>query len=180
VGYRFSLVLSREISDDESSLLQEANRSAPVFGTDSLPTNAEVSVTKMDFDDTVSPTLAEAIEFALEAVKKVPELTVPGLTVPAQPAGPATDDQKVVAGEVIEDDEVAEVQPAAEQPAAEETSTKEPSAKKPSTRKPSTRKPATKKPATKKAAEANGHATENGAGSVDDASDLVEVTASAD
>jgi hypothetical protein len=43
-------------------------------------------VTKMDFDDAVSPSLAEAIESALEAVKTVPDLRVPGLTVPAQPA----------------------------------------------------------------------------------------------
>ena len=70
VGYKFSLVLSREITDEESAVLKEAGCSAAVFGTDSLPTNAETVVTKMDFDDTVSPTLAEAIESALEAVKK--------------------------------------------------------------------------------------------------------------
>nr|WP_218008149.1 hypothetical protein [Herbidospora sakaeratensis] len=79
----FSLVLSREITDDESAVLREAGCAEAVFATDSLPTNADVTVTKMDFDDTVSPSLAEAIEAALEAVKKVPDLTVPGLTVPA-------------------------------------------------------------------------------------------------
>jgi hypothetical protein len=92
VGYRFSLVLSREITEEESAVLQDAGCGCAVFGSDSLPTNAEVTVTKMDFDDTVSPSLAEAIESALEAVKKVPELTVPGLTVPAQPAGPVSDE----------------------------------------------------------------------------------------
>jgi len=103
VGYRFSLVLSREITDEESAVLREAGCSAAVFGTGSLPANAEVNVTSMDFDDTVSPTLAVAIESALEAVKEVPGLSVPGLTVPVQPAGPADEEPKVVAGEVIEE-----------------------------------------------------------------------------
>ena len=114
VGYRFSLVLSREITDEESAVLKEAGCSAAIFGTDSLPTNAETIVTKMDFDDTISPTLAEAIESALEAVKSVQDLTVPGLTVPAQPAGPVDEEPEVVAGEVVEDAaaEVVEEEPA--------------------------------------------------------------------
>jgi hypothetical protein len=91
VGYRFTLLLNREVTDDESSALQEAGCGEAVFATDALPTNADVTVTKMEFDDTTSPTLAEAIESALEAVKKVPDLSVPGLTVPAQPAEPAKD-----------------------------------------------------------------------------------------
>jgi len=93
VGYKFSLVLNREITEDESAALKEAGCDEAVFLTDSLPTDAEVTVTKMEFDDTVSPTLAEAIEAALEAVKTVPDLRVPGLSVPAQPATPeaATD-----------------------------------------------------------------------------------------
>jgi hypothetical protein len=101
MGYRFSLVLSREISEEESAVLQESGCASAVFGTDSLPTNAEVTVTKMDFDDTVSPSLAEAIESALEAVKNVPELSVPGLTVPAQPAHAPEEDSSVVAGTVV-------------------------------------------------------------------------------
>ena len=106
MGYRFSLVLSREITEEESSLLQEAGCASAVFGSDSLPTNAQVPVTKMDFDDTVSPTLAEAIESALEAVKKVPDLSVPGLTVPAQPAEPPTGGPGVVAGTVVGDEAI--------------------------------------------------------------------------
>lgn len=119
MGYKFSLVLSREITDDESAILKEAGCSTAVFGTDSLPTNAETIVTKMDFDDTISPTLAEAIESALEAVKNVPDLSVPGLTVPAQPAGPS-EEPKVVAGEMVE--EVASE--ATEEPPAKETAPK--------------------------------------------------------
>jgi hypothetical protein len=130
VGYKFSLVLSREITDDESAILKDAGCSSAVFGTDSLPTNADTIVTKMDFDDTISPTLAEAIESALEAVKSVPDLSVPGLTVPAQPAGPIGEEPKVVAGEVIEE------------PAAEVTEKPDEAAtaKKTSTRRASTRK----------------------------------------
>ena len=122
MGYKFTLVLSREITDDESVVLKEAGCTAAVFGTDSLPTDADTIVTKMDFDDTISPTLAEAIESALEAVKNVPDLSVPGLTVPAQPAGPVVDDEpKVVVGEIVE--EVA-AEEAATKVAAEEAATK--------------------------------------------------------
>lgn len=86
MGYKFSLVLSREITESESALLKEAGCQQAVFGADSLPTDATVPVTRLEFDDTVSPTLAEAIESALQAVQAVPDLGVPGLTVPAQPA----------------------------------------------------------------------------------------------
>jgi hypothetical protein len=103
VGYRFSLVLSREITDEESTMLKEAGCTEAAFGTDSLPTNADVTVTKMDFDDTISPSLEKAIESALQAVQNVPDLSVPGLTVPAQPAGPLSEESPgVVAGEVVE------------------------------------------------------------------------------
>jgi hypothetical protein len=109
VGYKFSLVLSREITDEESALLREEGINGAVFEPDALPTNAEVAVTRIDVDDTVTPSLAEAIEAALEAVKRVPDLGVPGLTVPAQPAGPSSE-PAVVEGEIIE--EIAEVAPA--------------------------------------------------------------------
>lgn len=85
MGHKFSLVLSREITDGESEALKEAGCTEATFGTDSHPTNPDLTVTKMDFDDANSPSLAEAIESALEAVKKVPDISVPGLTVPAQP-----------------------------------------------------------------------------------------------
>jgi hypothetical protein len=86
VGHKFSLVLSREITGEESAILQDAGCAGAIFATDSLPANADVAVTKMDFDDTASPSLAEAIGSALAAVKKLPDLSVPALTVPAQPA----------------------------------------------------------------------------------------------
>jgi hypothetical protein len=95
VGYKFSLVLSRQVTDGESVLLKDAGCSAAVFGTDSLPANADVIVTRLDFDDTESPGLAEALESALEAVKTVPDLVASGLTVPTQSAGPPAGEPKV-------------------------------------------------------------------------------------
>jgi hypothetical protein len=93
VGYQFSLVLSREITDDESAILREANCASVVLASDSLPTDAAITVTKIDFDDTVSPSLAEAIESGLEAARKVPDLSVASLIVPAQPAVRAGDEE---------------------------------------------------------------------------------------
>jgi hypothetical protein len=97
VGYKFSLVLSREITETESAAMLEGISAGVVFGADSVPTNADITATRMDFDDTGSPSLAAAIESALEAVKKIPGLTVPGLTVPAQPAEAASDRTAAVA-----------------------------------------------------------------------------------
>jgi hypothetical protein len=139
VGHKFTLVLSREISAEETVALEEAGCAGAIFGSDALPTNAEIPVTKMDFDVSSSPSLAEAIESALEAVKKVPDLTVPGLTVPAQPAraedqGQAPDG--VVEGVVVESAVIEE------KPATEETAVRKPTAK----------KSAVKRPARKKAA----------------------------
>jgi len=109
VGHKFSLVLNREITEDESSLLQEAGCNGAVFGGDTLPTDAAVPVTRVEIDDTVSPSLAEAIESALEAVKKVPDLSVPGLSVPAVPRVEADSaDLGVIAGEVISSEVIAE------------------------------------------------------------------------
>jgi hypothetical protein len=102
LGHKFSLILSRQISDKESVVLKEAGCGGAVFRTDSLPTNASVTVTRLDFDDSLTPTLAEAIESALEAVKKVADLTVPGLSVPAVPKQAAAEGGKVIAGEVVE------------------------------------------------------------------------------
>jgi len=124
VGFKFTLVLSREITDEESVILLEANNAVPHFGSDTLPTNADVPVTKMDFDDTISPSLEEAIESALGSVKKVPELGVPGLTVPAQPAHrEEADKPTVVVGEKLEE-------VAAKKPVAKKAAAKKPAAKK--------------------------------------------------
>jgi hypothetical protein len=126
VGFKFTLVLSREITDEESVILLEANSAVPNFGPDTLPTNASIAVTKMDFDDTISASLEEAIESALGSVKKVPELSVPGLTVPAQPAQrEEADEPTAAAGEELE-------AVTAKKPAPKKLAAKKPAAKKPS------------------------------------------------
>jgi hypothetical protein len=155
VGYRFSLVLSREITAKESATLQGGGCAGAVFSTDSLPTNADITVTKIDFDDTISPSLAEAIEAALEAVKAVPDLSVPGLTVPAQPAQASGEESSAA---IIEE-------PAAiiEEPAG-----------KPAAKKTSGRKSAAKKAAATEPAGANGYAAANGNGHTTDAEEAVK------
>jgi hypothetical protein len=138
VGYRFTLVLSREVTEEETAILREAGCACAVFGTDSLPTNAAVTVSKMDFDDTMSASLEAAIESGLEAVKKVPELSVPGLTVPAQPAhasedSPAEGSGKVIAGSVIAEPPEDIAEPA--EPAQKKAPARKPAAKRSSSRK---------------------------------------------
>jgi hypothetical protein len=178
VGYKFSLVLSREITDDESAILQEVGCPDVIFATDTLPTDADVIVTKMDFDDTRSPSLAEAIESALESVKKVPDLGVPGLTVPAQPERiVAEEPEKVIQGVVVQD-----------KPGARKSSARKPGARKSSARKPGARKSSAASAPEASTVTANGHAAavtanghaatpESGSGSPDDAVDPEEVAA---
>jgi hypothetical protein len=123
MGYKFSLALSREVTDSESVVLQKEGCAGAVFSTGSHPANPEVVVTQVDFDDMVSPTLAEAIESALEAVKKVPDLSVPGLTVPAQPAEPP-------AAETSQESDSKAGGNGAEKPAAKKSAARRPAAKK--------------------------------------------------
>jgi hypothetical protein len=102
LGHKYSLILSREITQEESEILRESGCYGATFVTDSLPTDLDVKVTKVDVDDAVSESLEKAIESGLEAAKKVPELSVPGLQVPALPVEKKADQPGVVAGEVIE------------------------------------------------------------------------------
>ena len=101
MGHKYSLILSREITQEESEVLRESGCYGATFVTDSLPTDLDVKVTKVDVDDTVSESLEKAIESGLEAAKKVPELSVPGLHVPALPVERKADQPEVIAGEVI-------------------------------------------------------------------------------
>lgn len=137
MGFRYTLVLNREINDEESAALRAAGCAGAVFGADTLPTNAEVRVTRVDVDDCVSVSLEAAIEAGLAAVQKVPDLSVPGLTVPAQPAFPPDADKgDVVQGSVIEEtadavaEDATEEKTAASKPAAKKTSAKKASPEK--------------------------------------------------
>jgi hypothetical protein len=102
LGHKYSLILSREITEEESEILRESGCYGATFVTDSLPTDLDVKVTKVDVDDTVSESLEKAIESGLEAAKKVPELSVPGLHVPALPVEKKAEQPGVVAGEIID------------------------------------------------------------------------------
>lgn len=114
MGYRFSLVLNRKITDEESTILAAEGCLEAILSTASLPTNADVTVTKMDFDDTASPSLAEAIESALNAVKKVPDLGAASLTVPAQPTRAQAADAQVPEDDIATADTAELVEAAAE------------------------------------------------------------------
>jgi hypothetical protein len=112
VGNKFTLVLNREITEDESGALRESGCTDATVTSVTVPGTDDTVVTQMEFDTDAGPSLAEAIEAALEAVKTVPDLSVPTLTVPAQPAQPAENgaaaDPTVLAGTVLaEDDEPA-------------------------------------------------------------------------
>jgi hypothetical protein len=108
MGYKFTLILNREITDDESAILREAGCEDAIFGSGAHPTDAGVPVTKMDFDTTSFPTLADAIQAGLDATMKVPDLSVPGLTVPAQSAGPeAGEPAPALEGVIVQDEPAA-------------------------------------------------------------------------
>ncbi len=124
MGYKFTLILNREVTDEESAALREAGCADAIFGSDTLPTNAEVPVTKIDFDTTSSPTLAEAIQAGLDAVMKVPDLSVPGLNVPAQPAEPDTKEPTPVIEGVVVQNEPAEPKTHPRKPRAKKATAK--------------------------------------------------------
>lgn len=84
--FRFSLVLSREVTEQEMVVLKEASSADLSFTADTLPTDSAIAVTRVAFEDEAVPTLAAAIEAGFDTVKTIPDLTIPGLNVPAQHA----------------------------------------------------------------------------------------------
>jgi hypothetical protein len=100
MAYQFTLILSRQIGDDESEILQKAGCSGATFSTAQLPTDAAVTATRLDFD-VDGPSLAEVIKSAVAAVKDVPDLSVASLEVPPQPNGAPAAGEQVVESEVV-------------------------------------------------------------------------------
>jgi hypothetical protein len=94
MGYKFTMVLSREITEEEISALKDAGCPDSAVSTTELPTKKDTPATQMDFDTEASATLAGAMELALEAVKTIPDLRPITLEVPPQPNGepPETED----------------------------------------------------------------------------------------
>jgi hypothetical protein len=94
MGYKFTLVLSREITEEEISALKDAGCPDSAISMTELPTAEKEPATQMEFDTEASKTLAGAMEMALDAVKTIPDLRPFSLEVPAQPNGepPETED----------------------------------------------------------------------------------------
>jgi hypothetical protein len=94
MGYKFTLVLSREITEEEIGVLTDAGCPDSAISTAELPTAGKEPATQMEFDTEASETLAGAMEMALDAVKTIPDLRPFTLEVPAQPNGepPETED----------------------------------------------------------------------------------------
>ena len=125
MGHKYSLILGREITDEESAILLESGCYSATFVTDSLPTDPEVKVTKVDIDDTISSSLEKAIESGLDAVNQVPDLKVSALRVPALPVEKKATQPAVVAGEVMDDELSAGSDVAAAEANAEQGDAKE-------------------------------------------------------
>jgi hypothetical protein len=127
MGYKFTLVLSREITEEEVSALKDAGCPDSAISMTELPTAEKEPATQLEFDTEASDTLAGAMEMALDAVKAIPDLRPFTLEVPAQPNGepPETEDSlyeldpvpAIVKGEVEDVRDVpppaAEAEPAA-------------------------------------------------------------------
>lgn len=91
MGYKFTLTLNREITEEESSLLREGVCAEAKIASVELPPDGEI-VTQLDFD-TEAGNLAEAIQSALDAVVAVSDLKVDTLDVPPQPNGLPDEDE---------------------------------------------------------------------------------------
>jgi hypothetical protein len=109
MGYKFTLTLSREVTGEESDTLRAAGCAGATISSVSFPLAGDQPVSQLDFDtDTdAAASLTEAIESALEAVKGIPDLSVPSLTVPPYggvepPQEPGSPD--VVPADVVRDD----------------------------------------------------------------------------
>jgi hypothetical protein len=123
MSYKFTLVLSREITEEEIGAMKDAGCPDSAISTTELPTAEKEPATQLEFDTDASKTLAGAMEMALDAVKTIPDLRPFTLEVPAQPNGepPETEDSLYELDPVppIITAEVEDVTPAAEaEPAA--------------------------------------------------------------
>jgi hypothetical protein len=94
MSYKFTLVLSREITEEEIGALKDAGCPDSAISTTELPTEGKEPATQMEFDTDASKTLAGAMEMVLDAVQTIPDLRPVTLEVPAQPNGepPETED----------------------------------------------------------------------------------------
>jgi hypothetical protein len=117
--FKFSAVLTREITEEEFAILQEAGCAGGTLSTSVLPTSDNLVVTQIDFDKAEAETLYDAMQRVLDALTKVPKLSAFSLDVPEQSVGqaPAAAENSQAEPEPVPDDGVpvtAEIEIAAE------------------------------------------------------------------
>jgi len=87
--FKFSAVLTREITEEEFAILQEAGCAGGTLSTSVLPVNDNTVVTQIDFDKAEADTLFDAMQRVLDALTKVPKLFAFSLDVPESSVGQA-------------------------------------------------------------------------------------------
>jgi len=117
--FKFSAVLTREITEEEFGILQEAGCAGGTLSTSVLPTSDNLVVTQIDFDKAEAETLYDAMKRVLDALQKVPKLSAFSLDVPEPSVSqaPAVAENSEAESEPIPDDTTpvtAEIEIAAE------------------------------------------------------------------
>lgn len=87
--FKFSAVLTREITEEEWAILQEAGCAGGTLSTSVLPVSDNLVVTQIDFEKAEAETLYDAMLRVLDALTKVPKLSAFSLDVPEQAVGQA-------------------------------------------------------------------------------------------
>jgi hypothetical protein len=87
--FKFSAVLTREITEEEFAILQEAGCAGGTLSTSVLPVSDNTVVTQIDFDKAEAETLYDAMQRVLDALTKVPKLNAFSLDVPEPSVGQA-------------------------------------------------------------------------------------------
>jgi hypothetical protein len=87
--FKFSAVLTREITEEEWAILQEAGCAGGTLSTSVLPVSDNTVVTQIDFEKAEAETLYDAMLRVLDALTKAPKLSAFSLDVPEQAVGQA-------------------------------------------------------------------------------------------
>lgn len=101
MSYEFTMVLNRQVTDDEAEVLRTSGCGDATFTTATVGVEKDQVVTQMDFQ-TDAPSLAEAITAAVEAVKAVPDLITTSLTVPPYGGNPPPSEEPGPDGKTIQ------------------------------------------------------------------------------
>jgi hypothetical protein len=104
--FKFSAVLTREITEEEFAILQGAGCAGGTLSTSVLPVNDNTVVSQIDFDKAEAETLYDAMQRVLDALTKLPKLCAFSLDVPEPSVGqaPAADENSQAEPEPIHGD----------------------------------------------------------------------------